>query len=1245
MKILAIRGKNLASLTSEFCVDFQAEPLASAGLYAITGPTGAGKSTLLDALCLALYESTPRLGRASTKGEIIPDVGDNTVGPLDSRTILQRGAAEGYAEVDFIGSDAVPYRARWSVRRARNKGDGKLQNSDVTLVRLTDNQSLGDHRKTETLKLIERCVGLNFDQFTRAVLLAQNEFAAFMKASDDDRAELLQTLTGTETFTNISKQAFVRSRVENDELNRLKLQHADQEPMTPDVRATKETELAAQEVKVKATEQQQATIESYLRWHEQWERIKVSAEDATAKLEQAKVAKDEAITRYELLARVEAAQDARPLCAEVDRLDREISGGGVVLKQAVEQLAQTAKIAEESKQQLDVATRHMEVSEQSKATAQPQIDQAKTLDAQITALTPNYQAAIKARDEAKQNLGKEEENLCRLQNELVQSQKSLENNESWLAEHTYLSPLAEGWQRWETLLTQASGTLGERSNTHNQEANLAKNDERLKAQLDKAKADHAAYSAEHKAATGKLESLVSACAVFNSDEMDKSKQSLESRRNFIVSAEHLWNIVCEQQQRQQQLESDKQTLTATLNLCELQLRQCAEDKPLAERDQINAEKSLRIAELATNKNVEQMRSLLEADNPCPVCGAVNHPYAEHNPQLDSILIGLREEVTKARNILTDLLERAAVEQMRKLGTQSQLDKNNIDLAAANTSLLSTQQRWAVHLLNEELSAVADADRGAWLSGQQAIVKAELELVSQEDARYRDAIRQRDTAQKKVADAQLALDTAKAKVVQLELDYQKTALERQSTLEKLSAIERQLNGTLTDLDAAFPDSCWRENWLADTEFFFAQCKSDTAVWLQQRKALQGNTQLINTLAASITAAEEACVNATRYQSIQVDHYGRLERDMQVKQTERNALLEGKPIIEVEALLNVMIENAKATLLQRQTDNQKADSDCARLDEAVRQARGQLEKNQTALESAKQAQLDWLQVFNTRHEEAPLFLDELKEILIFDAGWIAAERQALQALNSAIETAQAVLLVRQGALSIHEKEKSTEETAEALRELLLNTSTELEPAKEQAATLRVELTRDDERRQKSQTLMDDIEKQNAKTRVWSQLSELIGSADGKKFRNFAQQMTLDVLLGYANHQLESLSRRYKLERIKNSLGLLVVDQDMGDEVRSVHSLSGGESFLVSLALALGLASLSSHRVRVESLFIDEGFGSLDADSLRVAMEALDNLQSQGRKVGVISHVQEMTERIGTRIEVRRLSGGQSRVLVTN
>jgi exonuclease SbcC len=204
-----------------------------------------------------------------------------------------------------------------------------------------------------------------------------------------------------------------------------------------------------------------------------------------------------------------------------------------------------------------------------------------------------------------------------------------------------------------------------------------------------------------------------------------------------------------------------------------------------------------------------------------------------------------------------------------------------------------------------------------------------------------------------------------------------------------------------------------------------------------------------------------------------------------------------------------------------------------------------------------------------------------------------------------------------------------------------------AHEAAAGLAMRIREDDQRRERARSMMAEIERQRAIEDRWAKLAELIGSADGKKFRNYAQQFTLDVLLGYANTHLAQLARRYRLERVVSaagpSLALMVRDQDMGGEVRSVNSLSGGESFLVSLALALGLASLSSNRVKVESLFIDEGFGSLDSDTLGVAMDALDALQSLGRKVGVISHVQEMTERIATKVLVRPAGGGSSAITV--
>lgn len=190
---------------------------------------------------------------------------------------------------------------------------------------------------------------------------------------------------------------------------------------------------------------------------------------------------------------------------------------------------------------------------------------------------------------------------------------------------------------------------------------------------------------------------------------------------------------------------------------------------------------------------------------------------------------------------------------------------------------------------------------------------------------------------------------------------------------------------------------------------------------------------------------------------------------------------------------------------------------------------------------------------------------------------------------------------------------------------------------------QLQADNQRREQSQALLAELERARAEFRRWGRLNELIGSSSGDKFRRIAQGYNLDLLVQHSNVQLRQLARRYRLQRGGSELGLLVVDTEMGDELRSVYSLSGGETFLISLALALGLASMASSKLRIESLFIDEGFGSLDPESLQLAMDALDNLQAQGRKVAVISHVQEMHERIPVQVRVQREGNGMSSLKV--
>ena len=171
---------------------------------------------------------------------------------------------------------------------------------------------------------------------------------------------------------------------------------------------------------------------------------------------------------------------------------------------------------------------------------------------------------------------------------------------------------------------------------------------------------------------------------------------------------------------------------------------------------------------------------------------------------------------------------------------------------------------------------------------------------------------------------------------------------------------------------------------------------------------------------------------------------------------------------------------------------------------------------------------------------------------------------------------------------------------------------------------------------------IEAQQRELDRWEQLHALIGSSDGKKFRNFAQGLTFELMVSHANRQLQKMSDRYLLVRdTEQPLELNVIDNYQAGEVRSTKNLSGGESFLISLALALGLSGMASRNVRVDSLFLDEGFGTLDEEALETALDTLSGLQQEGKLIGVISHVQALKERISTRIEVQPLSGGRSRI----
>ena len=1256
MKILAIRGKNLASLSSEFEIDFQAEPLASAGLYAITGATGAGKSTLLDALCLALYERTPRLAKATSKGESVPDVGDNSITPSDPRTILRRGAAEGFAEVDFVGSDGVAYRSRWNVRRSRNKAEGKLQNSDISLTRIHDGQILGDHRKTETLRLIESFIGLNFDQFTRAVLLAQNDFAAFLKATDDERAELLQTLTGTETFSQISKQAFARMKSENEKLELLQSRLEDQAPLLPEIRAEKEIQRQAQTDSIKVLDDRKALTEGHLRWHQQWDQLRLVQADATQKLEAAINERDLAAPRFAHLTRVEQVQPARPMWMELERLTQQISDTekAQLDSQTALDVANAGVVIHEAAHK--TAVNQLAASETRTVLAQADINAAKALDATINAVVPQFEAARKAQDDAQRHLQAEQSQKDEADIRLAQSHSELALIDSWIAGHVQLKPLAEGWQLWETLFAQAQGHQTQLDKTNQEIKELTTTATGITKAQEKALADLGTANGHFSAAGQKLDELTQACAAVDIDKLTHVRQLLEDRRDHLQAASQLWQKRCDVQNQQVKQREQQQAQESLLSSCNQVLLDDAKAQPLLEQDLSTAEQSLSLAKLAASKGAETLRTALQADQPCPVCGSVEHPYATHSPVADAMLKSLQDQVKDKRKSLDALLQRAASATTSKASAEQQLQQLVMDSAQLDVGLAGVLADWNTLVLWSEVDAVPEPDRIVWFGSQQVSNKAGLDQLSQQEKAHRSQLKLKEAAQTKLDLAKKAVDVARDVLTQLEIRSSATSQSNAAAQQQLEQGQAQLNQVQAQLDGAFATPDWRQNWAQNPAGFVTACRDQAKDWSerQQEKAVLGAS--IAALQVQISGYVNACLLAAQQLGVQSELRATVEAELINRRNERAALFGGRPIVDVENELFSSVDLAKKAVAQAQATLIQAQGDVTRLLEAVRLNGVQLVQQRTARDIAGAQLSAWLAEFNALAQAqrdamgqdaaaawSVLTLDELEALLKVPPQWLTQERETLQQLVQSVGAAQAVLGTRKESLAEHEATRAENEDPGVLRQTLTQVTQELELANEALSNLRLELARDDDRLSTSESLRIAIDKQSAISKVWSQLSDLIGSADGKKFRNFAQQYTLDILLGYGNSHLQSLSRRYRLQRIKDTLGLLVVDQDMGDEVRSVHSLSGGESFLVSLALALGLASLSSHRVKVESLFIDEGFGSLDAESLRVAMDALDNLQALGRKVGVISHVQEMTERIGTRVQVQRQSGGLSRIVV--
>lgn len=1216
MKILAVRGVNLASLP-KFEILFNESPLDDTRIFAITGPTGAGKSTILDAICLALYDRVPRLLNSRPIA-----VGDSLVTGNDSRTIMRRGTAEAFAQVDFLGIDGHVYRATWSVWRARRKLTGRIQEQKVSLSKLQGSSEtlLTEGTKTETLNMIAQKVGLGFHEFQRATLLAQGDFASFLHARGDERATLLERMTGTELYAELSKEAFNRAKQEQERLKHLHNLEVLITTLDEDTRTQLQTKVQSIEASIKTNQALRLNLQTQANWYITDQTLAAEVERAKSALAKAH---SEASRRPELdaqIAQLDVLARLGPLLDGVQQAEERLSTASVGHEEA-NQLAVTAmdelksiKALAEKEQKQGLALK------QKQALYQPMIERAKELDQQIIRTQESLQRASTQREQVEKEQQTIEHRLQQLDQELTQLRELDANYARWTAEYPALVRLHKS-KRSSELIQQ----LHESVRLHAELELVDKKAEDLKKEAEQQRS--LMTELEHQVSTAEK-----AIETHHESSMPPPVEPA-----WAEDLAHLQEIALSVRQLKNEAQHQKIRLQAQRRL-----------KKAIQQDEKYHQKypSETVQQRAIDEAVRSLSSLsfsalrtqfLHPETVCPLCGASPEARTLEIHQDD----GTSEDSwsDQVQQNLLSIHASASITTRIKFNKE-QLKQLETDQARINTQLISLKNELAqVWVRSPRLNAAG-------------LTKVGLLLPSKLPHQIRDLQPALEALATTEAQIQATLESAKQR-----LDPSKEPiLALQSHLEQKRAKLHVCVARLSDIDTQAKD--WRErqqqltSTLSDIHDDIDQLLFD---WPDIRTSIQAPTELAEQVEIRLEEAKQRhqdqqirqgqletllrhqrdwLLSSTSNQAViqaAIQAEQQSKRHLQTAQDERLTLFDGQAVSDIESALR----EQQTRLLSSTTPHKlhAAETKVAKANALV-QARLEAKiESQHALNQSLQPVDTLLSTFP--HQEQATLRKLATEP--------QPDRQTLEARRSAIileqTRAEATARDRNDRLERH-RTTLPSRTYEMVQAEQRSIDSQLQAQQAQLNQHLATLESDRQAQKKREELIPKREAQTQQAHLWGELSNLIGSADGKKFRTFAQSVTLELLIAHANHHLKVLRPRYRLQKTSLvDMEFEIVDQDMGDEVRAIHSLSGGETFLVSLALALGLSDLSASKAKIESLFIDEGFGALDPESLDIALGVLDQLQATGRTIGLVSHVEDIAERIGYEVRVRPTGPGQS------